>query len=177
MSDCCDVQVVVVQAQPAVVAVAQPEYVVITVCEQGPAGPGGGGTGGDGGAVVAVTSSRALTAEDSGRVLQCTNGITLTVPVELPVNFACRLMMNSSQVWSGGSVNIALASGVTLNGSGDSPRALARPDGSTSPWLAFLQHETGSEAYSVFALGAELSEVVITSYTYEVGVYETGVYE
>lgn len=46
---------------------------------------------------VAVAASRALTAADWGKTLDCTAGaISLTVPVGLPVDFECRIIPNGT---------------------------------------------------------------------------------
>lgn len=46
---------------------------------------------------VAVAASRALTAADWGKTLDCTAAaISLTVPVGLPVDFECRIIPNGT---------------------------------------------------------------------------------
>ncbi len=67
---------------------------------------------GDVPATVAVAASRALTAADSGKVLECTAAdLTLTVPAGLPATFGCRVIPN-------GTTSIARSGGALLNGAG-----------------------------------------------------------
>ena len=66
---------------------------------------------GDGfdGTTVAVTESRALTALDDGKILDCTAaGVTLTIPRTLPRNFGCLVIPN-------GTTSFASSGGVLLN--------------------------------------------------------------
>jgi hypothetical protein len=123
---------------------------------------GGPGTSQPGnGAVVSVTSSRALTAADSGNVLQCNHGITLSIPAGLPAGFGLRLLVPAAQVWAGGVVGLSLGSGVSLNGSSASTWTATRTVGSTAPWMAWLQRETAANTFSLVLIGAELEEVVV----------------
>lgn len=175
--DCCDVVIVVSTPEPIVVSVPVEETIAVVVCEQGPAGPpGADGVGGK--APVPVPTSRTLNnSTDAGAVLQCVNGITLTVPTGLPVAFATQLLVNASQVSAGGAVTVSPAVGVSINGAPGTSWLVERTVGSTSPWMAWLQHETGTDAYSMIVIGATLTALVGASDVYEIGVYETGIYE
>jgi hypothetical protein len=108
-------------------------------------------------APLAVTTSRSLAFTDAGRILQCANGITLTVPPGLPGSFAAQVLVNASQVLAGGAVTIAPGSGVSINGAPGTSWLVERVVGSTAPWMAWLQHETGTDAYSLIAIGASIS--------------------
>jgi hypothetical protein len=134
-------------------------------------------TGAQTGDVSLVSSSRAVSADDSGNVLQCNHGVTLTIPAGLPAGFGVRLLVPAAQVWAGGVVSLSLGSGVSLNGSSASTWTATRTVGSTAPWMAWLQRETAADTYSMVLIGAELAEVVVTGEVYEAGVYESGVYE
>ena len=56
------------------------------------------------------TTNRALTAADNDKTLNCTAGITLTVPSGLPPGFSCAIVQASASA-----VTIAAGSGVTIN--------------------------------------------------------------
>lgn len=60
---------------------------------------------------ITVTSSRNLAGSDSGKVLRCTSGVTLTVVTGLTDGFACMLLNRS-----GANVTIAQGAGLTLEG-------------------------------------------------------------
>ncbi len=61
---------------------------------------------------VSVETSRALTAEDDGQILECTtSGLTLTVPIGLGANFGCAVIPN-------GTTSIATSGGALVNGAG-----------------------------------------------------------
>lgn len=154
---CPELLVTVAQPPAMAVTVAPAPAVAVTLAAgQGPAGTGNGGVGG---APVAVNSSRALTADDAGRVLQCAHGVTLTVPEGLAASFGCQLLMNAPQVWAGGQLTLATAGAVTVNGAG-SDWTVERTVGSSAPWLAWLQRETGADAYALVAIGAQVAPVV-----------------
>lgn len=124
----------------------------IAVTLVSPAPVGGGGSSAPQLPVV-VASSRALTAADSGRVLQLVNGVTLTVPPGLPPTFAAQLLMPAPQVWAGGVALVAPGDAVSVNGLQQSLR-IERTPASTAPWLAWLQRESAADTYSVVPLGA-----------------------
>lgn len=165
----------VLQPAPAVaVQVAAPPVIGLQLAvAQGPAGPGGSGSA----APVAVSVSRALTADDAGRMLQLAHGVTVTVPAGLPASFVCQLLCNASQVVAGGSVTLSAAAGASVNGSPAGAWTVERAVGSTAPWMGWLQHETGADAYSLVVIGATVTAIVGASDVYEAGVYEIGIYE
>lgn len=68
--------------------------------------------------VVAVNSSRALTAADNGMHLECTATVTLTVPSGLPAGFRCDVIPN-------GTTSIATSGGALVNGAGTTLTRLA----------------------------------------------------
>ena len=72
-----------------------------------------------------VETSRALTALDDGRVLQCTPGITLSVPDGLPAGFAVNILIPDA---AGGTVTLSRTGTATINGSGSNlSLTLTRP--------------------------------------------------
>lgn len=113
---------------------------------------------------IAVTTSRALTASDSGRILQVAHGVQLTIPQGLPAAFACQILMTAPQVWAGGRVLVSPANGVALNGSTGTDWNIERGAGSVTPWLAWLQHETGADSYSLIVQGAVLVDTAHATY-------------
>lgn len=63
---------------------------------------------------VAVAASRALTAADSGKTLECTAGITLTVPESLPADFRVTVVNAAA---GGGTITLDPQGAVNINGS------------------------------------------------------------
>lgn len=159
---------------PALTLTVQPAPAISLQLQtgQGPAGVGSAPQ-----APLSVASSRALASTDAGRVLQCAHSITLSLPAALPASFAAQLLCNASQVAAGGSVAVAAAAGVSINGAPGATWQIERAVGSTAPWLAWLQHETGTDAYTLLAIGATVTQLAGVSDVYEAGIYETGVYE
>ena len=102
---------------------------------------------------LVCASSRALTAADSGRVLQLVHGITLTVPAGLPPAFACQLLMPAMQVMAGGVVTLQGATGVVVNGL-QGRLQVRRVANNAAPWMAWLQSESSSGSYACVAIGA-----------------------
>lgn len=169
----CAYQVTVQPPPQVAMTVQPPPSVTLTLAVgQGPAGVGNG----SGLAPLAVSSSRDIASTDAGRVLQCAHGITLTLPADLPAALALQLLMNATQVQAGGILTVTPGAGVTINGYAESSWRIERTVGSAAPWMAWLQHETGSNAYSLLAIGADLTEIIATSSVYESGIYESGVY-
>ena len=168
-----DIEVIVQPAASLAVTVQPAATIVVDLSVgQGPAG-----TGTASAAPVAVNTSRAVASSDSGRVLQCASGVTLTVPAGLPAALAAQLLMNATQVLAGGQLSITPDTGVTVNGMSSVRWDIERLSGSTVPWMAWLQHETGSDAYSLVVVGATLTAVSIGgAEVYETGIYEAGVY-
>lgn len=59
--------------------------------------------------VVLVQTSRELTDDDNGRILECATSLTLTVPLDLALHFACAVI-------PAGTTTVQRVAGVLLNG-------------------------------------------------------------
>jgi len=146
---------------PQVVLRAAQDVVRVTTLgqrgPQGPAGPPGSGGAGTLPPLV-VDTSRAMTANDAGRVLQVSHGVQITLPNTLAAGWAAPLLCPAAEVAEGGTVAIALDAGVTLNGASTSPRVIS-PAGD-SPWMAWLQGHATAGVYSLVMIGATVSDAV-----------------
>jgi hypothetical protein len=76
----------------------------------------------------AVSSGRALTADDNGCILDCTATLTLNVPAGLPQNFQCRVLTLAANTTS------ISFTGTTGNGAGTT---LVRA-GATQLWVDII---------------------------------------
>lgn len=89
---------------------------------------------------------------------------------------AVQILCNASQVAAGGGVTLSPAAGVSINGAPGASWRIVRTTGSTSPWMAWVQHETGNNAYSLLAIGATTTAIAGDGGVYEAGVYEDDIY-
>lgn len=89
--------------------------------------------------VVTVAASRALAASDHGATLECTAaGLTLTVPIGLPDNFACVVIPN-------GTTSFASSGGALLNGATTTLTRAA----SSNPMVAIAKRASVANSFVV----------------------------
>lgn len=89
-------------------------------------------------ATVAVAASRALTAADSGKTLECTATVMITVPATLPAGFRCQIIPFDT-------TSITSAGGALLNGATTTVTRAA----TANPLVTLVSRASAANSYVV----------------------------